>query len=115
MNTENIAVGDVVVVSVWNGSDFTDVTGPIEAIEIDDNDQDLRVIILANDSDNVYSETQITEIHDRCAVCDIDIDETINDDTTAHHASAWNMAIVAWTCSAACSDAYESDRRITVG
>jgi hypothetical protein len=47
-------------------------------------------------------------ISDACANCGASIDETLSDDTAAHHDAS--MRIFAWTCSAPCTAAYAAKR-----
>lgn len=50
------------------------------------------------------------DCEDRCAVCTTCVDCTLSGDTTAHHRSASDLIIVAWTCSTACATEYEAAR-----
>lgn len=74
--------------------------------EIDDVDAvDLTALLKAS-----LAERGIETETDLCAVCDADIDETVNDDTTAHWSATQVAVIEAWTCSTPCAAVYEAKR-----
>jgi hypothetical protein len=45
---------------------------------------------------------------DVCVMCGVSIDATLSDDTAALYASSWSATIIGWSCSDACTDAWET-------